>query len=543
MTDTDPGRPKRAFESSDVEGDDDAGDETRTLRPSRAWAPSEDDTEPAEPIQVTTPIPPPAPALPEALQPPEAGRRFSAEPPPADRAEVAPRRSAASVSSPPPPDAEADPQAADAGAPTETPEQSGRRRRALLIGAAAALLVLGLIIWLAVRGPANTATPPVDTSPTTSAAPSNPALDPATLLTPADMSGVAKGITWTEAPPAATGPVPQPACLELSTLGGPVPQVEANRQLTASTAGGTLTQVSLAMENPAAATTAYDTLLNALAGCQGALIVGGYTIDGLADAANALTFSLPGESQHTVLLTRTGKVVNIADSSVQADGPLSANALAAALGKSLTKQCQAAEGTCPTEPKAAAAAPPATETVGWLAWVDLPQVTAGVGKWTATDPQEPDLVGSQCEAVNLNKLSGAGSAAHRTYLLTEDTKAPQAFGIDEAVYVFGKPAQAKAMADTLKKNFASCASRTRTATVKNAAVSAVNADGDEVAGTTYLVSQKVGESKTVTFRVGVAAVGTRLVYLLANPAPGFDFSQAAWDAVLARAAQRASQFA
>ena len=41
----------------------------------------------------------------------------------------------------------------------------------------------------------------------------------------------------------------------------------------------------------------------------------------------------------------------------------------------------------------------------------------------------------------------------------------------------------------------------------------------------------------------VAVAGTRLVYLLANPSSGFDFSGNEWRAIVARAAQRATQFA
>ena len=45
-----------------------------------------------------------------------------------------------------------------------------------------------------------------------------------------------------------------------------------------------------------------------------------------------------------------------------------------------------------------------------------------------------------------------------------------------------------------------------------------------------------------TFRVGVTAVGTRLVYLLANPSANFDFTDKAWEALVGRAAQRVTQY-
>ena len=99
------------------------------------------------------------------------------------------------------------------------------------------------------------------------------------------------------------------------------------------------------------------------------------------------------------------------------------------------------------------------------------------------------------------------------------------------------------MAKTLDGNFASCGDRTRTATVSDDAVTAVDASGKKLKGTTYLVTQRVSDTKTVTFRVAVAVTGTRLVYLLANPSSGFDFSANQWQAIVGRAAQRATQFA
>ncbi len=209
-----------------------------------------------------------------------------------------------------------------------------------------------------------------------------------------------------------------------------------------------------------------------------------------------------------LLLTRTGRYVNVVDDSVKGAAEFSVDALASTLATSLAKQCSAASGTCPTKPTATTAPPPPTETIGWLAWVDLPQLSPEASTWTATEPAAPDLVGSQCEVVNLNKLPGADDALHRTYVLTDDPKAPDLFGVDEAVYTFGKASEANAMVKTLKQNFSSCGDRTRTATVKAGGVTTLDADDNQLVGTTYVVTQRISDSKTVTIRVGHAAVGT-----------------------------------
>ena len=73
-------------------------------------------------------------------------------------------------------------------------------------------------------------------------------------------------------------------------------------------------------------------------------------------------------------------------------------------------------------------------------------------------------------------------------------------------------------------------------------VTAAGANGAKFTGTSYTVTQRISATKTVTFRVGVTAVGTRLVYLLANPSANFDFTDKAWEALVGRAAQRVTQY-
>ncbi|MFT3861818.1 hypothetical protein [Micropruina sp.] len=556
MSDTDSDRPRRALEPLDDDLTDDAA--TSAASPSRGWAPA--DTLPEDEVsapddqpEVSTPIPPPAPTLPEPLQPAPVGRRFSAEPVSEDAVAGAPRRSAASVSSPPWVDEPFATSAVTPDAVTETSvlaEPDGTaghpRRRLILITAAvvAAAVALSLVFWRARPG-GSTENPPVtSTGPadSVSVSPSPAGLDAAQLLVADDLTDLRKSTRWTEAADP-TGAAPTPACVELSSTGGAAPDTEASRRFTADRDGGVLVQVAQAMADEPAATTAYQALLSQAASCSDAQLLAVYRIDGLADSATALTVALTDGTQHTLLITRTGRFVGVTDASVTETPVVGAGALSSTIATSLARQCGIATGTCPTTPKASATLPPATDPVGWLAWVDVPLLTPGEGKWTATDAAAPNLVGSQCEDVDLNKLPGTTEAAHRTYLLTDDSKAPEGFGIDQAIYTFSKASAATAMAKTLTDNFAECGDRTLTAKVQTADVSAVGEGSKKLEGKSYVVTQRISDSKTVTFRVGVVAVGTRLVYLLANPSANFDFTDAAWKALVGRAAQRATQFA
>lgn len=592
MSDSDPDGPRRGFDPVDEPDDgvagrgSDPGATPSEPEPQRDWVPAEGDVDqpqaPAEP-PVGTPIPPPAATLPEGVQPAAAGRRFSAEERTEDWVTAAPRRSAASVSSPPAADADSDADPTTeppAGPPTVGGAAAtgfGDRHRllALLAGVVVLAVLVGLGVWFGGRHSEGSGTPGAEPSVGASQSPSAsapaPGPDEAQLLTASELGKLRASTTWTQdgtasatpsvaastttgatasgTPSAAastttsaspSGPA-QPACVEFGTTGAA--QAELSRTFTANKASGALKQYVQAWPDAATAGTVYEDLLAQAGGCEDSLLRGAYRLDTLSDAAASLTVKLTDDTSHTLLIARTGRFVNLVDASLDGDTGIGVTALASAVVPSLGRQCEPAGGTCPDTPKVVATVPPPTQDAGWLAWVDLPLVSNGAGSWTATDPGSPSLVGSQCEDVDLNKLPGSTSSAHRTYLLTDDPDAPQSFGVDQAVYTFAKSSQASAMVKKLTANFNDCGDRTRTATVKDAAVTAAGPDGEELTGTSFTVTQRISNSTTVTFRVGIAAVGERMVYLLANPSGTFDFTDEAWRAVVGRAAQRVTQSA
>ncbi|MFT4216146.1 MAG: hypothetical protein QM619_03050 [Micropruina sp.] len=458
---------------------------------------------------------------------------------------AAPRRPAASPASPTSPVEIAGPADAEPKGAAEAPRPR-RRTTAWLVGGVAALVVIGLIVWSVLQQPAApTAAPSVSDSgtPSPSASVSQPpALTDAQLIATTELAKVRTKTSWTVQAPAATGVPTQPACVELSATGGASPDAELNRLFTAAKGDGTILQVVQAWPDATSATTAFNALLTQAGSCTDGLLRSADRVTGLADAATVLTVQTGDGATHTLLFVRSGRFVSLVDGGVPAGADaLAVNAVVTASRASQGRQCGPASGTCPTNPNTVGTAPPPTETIGWLAWVDLPRVTSGAGTWTATEPLAPKLIGSQCENVNLNKLSGATESLHRTYLLTNDPKAPEGFGIDEAVYSYAKASGASDMAKQLAKNFDGCGERTRTATVKDASVTAPATNGKDLKATSYLVTQRVSEARTVTFRVGIAAIGDKLVYLLANPSDKFDFSDDAWKAIVGRATQRVTQ--
>ena len=588
MSDTDSERPRRASDDADGGFDRETPDTSRSDqgRASRSWAPA-DDSGPTNAAfvtpEVSTPIPPPAPALPEPAQPPEAGRRFSADDLPEGWQSAAPRRSAVSVSSPFSPvgptspasdsgvsdaqvsdaqvsdaqvsDAQADPGPGGGGQPpvgggpaAAAPGPDGRRRKlAWLLGGVAAVAIVGLIIWLAVQRPGGTATPapsePVTPGPSASAS-QPPSLADAQLITAAELAKLRKGVNWTQQGPSASPGAPrQPECVELSGTGGGSPDSEMNHLFTASKGGGSLLQVVQAWPDANSATTAFTALVSQAGSCKGSLLITTDRITGFADAATALAVRTAEGDSHTLLFARTGRFLSVVDGGARAGAEgIATDALVTASAASMARQCGPASGTCPSKPASVGTTPPDADTAGWLALVDLPQVIATSGKWDATDPQEPKLLGSECENVDLTDLRGASDAAQRTYVLTNNAKTPAEFGIDEVIYSFAKTSGANAMVKQLSANFGSCADRTRTASVKTDQVKAPASDGKDLTAISYLVTQRISDSKTTTYRVGIAAVESRLIYVLATPSNNFDFSDDAWKGIVGRATQRATQF-
>lgn len=399
------------------------------------------------------------------------------------------------------------------------------------------LVVAGAVWALSLGGPG---APAASSSPPTASA---TVLD--RLITTADLA-VLGDRTWTS-DSESTSPTegaPRPLCLPFSSGSLPSNQSSGMRHLT-SDKMSVLHYVNT-FEDDVQAGAAYGERVAQIGTCPDtqALIVDGYDVSGLGDdsiASTVVVQSDPAE-YHTLLVNRSGRTINLFDVT-SADKPASAGNVVKAAAGALSRQCASGDAPCPTTPKAKKGLPAAGGLPGWLVEADLPRVTLGAGRWGATEPvKRLSVVGSQCEAIDLNNVTGTTETGQRTFLLADDPAAPTGFGIDQAVYTFARQANANALAKKLTDNIKSCARRTPTAEVSGATtIKGTGKDGVAIAGTSYRVSQKVDANRVLLFRVTVLTVGNHVGYLLANPSSGFDFTDAAWSAVAVRAGQRISQ--
>lgn len=413
-------------------------------------------------------------------------------------------------------------------------DRSSRPALIIIASVAVVALLVAAAVWLlTLRSGASSGT---TANPSTASA-----LDP--LLTTADL-GTLAGQTWTES--TGTTDSVRPTCLPTNAAGLPNALRTASRKTTSATnPAASVVQVVDTYADVAAATTAYDLRLTQAGTCKDgtAWISGANDVSGLADSAMAvrLVAHETPDQFHTLLLSRTGRSVSLVDITTT-DAAVPADDLARATATALSRQCGNELGTCPSSITTANVPPPAGEPKGWLVEADLPRITAGAGRWGATDPSTTLVIpGSQCEAMNLEAVTGTVAQGQRTLLLADDTAAPNGFGVDMVTYAFSSPDAATKLAAKLTKNINGCADRAPTATVKDGPSVKGNADADStVAGSTFLISQKT-ETTTVLYRVAVLTVDDEVVYLLGNPSSSFDFTDSQWKAIALRAGQRAAQ--
>ena len=436
----------------------------------------------------------------------------------------------------------------------ESPRRLGRRGRlALLVGAVAAVIVVGLAIGYAVvgvQGQPGAGSTPVPSTSSSAGTPSAAALlDDSSMLTPQGAQGIDGRRTWTVAG-TVRGPVPDgsgPACLGSDPLeGAPTAQQTITRTLTSSgsNAPGAL-HIASAYATAEDATQAFAVTSRTLGTCAltGDWLFTGRTLQGVGDesAAAAVISTADGATRrHWVVVSRTGRALDVVDASTPAKSLLDVNDVVQGLASVVGVQCQPAGGTCPASVSTKDAPPPVGgDEPGFLAVGDLPPAGSGTAPWVGTPVEAPsdDFSGSQCESVNWSTTSATDKSS-RVYLLQD---VPGIFGLNEIVLTVKDADTASKLVDKIRGDWTSCKERKLTASVDSPTkVTGVAADGSAVSGWTTGIEQKAG-STTTRFRVGIASSGNKVAFVFLNPQKGLDVDGTDWGTVAVRAVQRMTQ--
>lgn len=515
MTDEGTPPPRRGLPPTDV----DTPDEGLETTVGRRWR--YDFTEATSPATAVPPI-----AVLPGDGPARSGRRFASDDLPADWEPPLPRHSAISPS-----DFDTEP---EPGHALVGQHATSRRRFPAWLWALVVVLVAAAVFaaWFLLDKPGTAVVP----TP-------SPSAQASLLSEPSELSGLLAGSTWTAtndyAPDESKGIV----CINPSSQLALPPTSVVRRTLTAAGAEpATVIEQVETYRSVGAATQSYAARAAQLGGCTGvpALPSQGYKINGLGDQSIGIQAleQIATPVTHVVLAVRSGSSIVITDAA-QTAGPFAVDAVAKAISPSLTRACTAASGACPGTLTVEDTDVPAGDPAGWLTPGDLPRVTLGAGVWVGAELKPMKLAGSSCEGdVDLTNPAKSVTRAQRGFVLSDDPKASAHFGLDEASYTFDTDADAKAFADGVVASITGCAKRTGTATV--AALGTVQAPAT---GQLFTVDQRMNIDRAARYRVGVAAIGTRVVYFAANPTGSFDLTDEQWLTVLERAVARVQQSA
>ena len=437
-----------------------------------------------------------------------------------------------------------------------------RTRWAIALGAVAAVVVVGLAIGYAVFGVGNeqgTVPSPSKTVGTGTTAPSTSS-DPSpttagvlltddSLLSAAQAKRLDSKRSWKVATTqrGASPDAPAAACFGgESENGQPVSQQKILRVLSSTgKSSPSALHEATAYATPEEASQAYAVAARTLGTCPaaGAWIAAGRVMRGVGDqSVSAVISVLDGKntSAHSVIVSKTGRVLNVLDASRPGEA-ISVSDAAAALADVTKKQCTAAGGKCAGDVVVKRGPPPlGGDQPGYLAAGDLPPVGGSLTPWNAAPIELPDenFPGASCETVNWATVP-AEERSMRIYLQPDSGK--NYFGVNQIRVTTKDAKAATALVNKIKKDLETCKERRLTATVKDPEkVTGIGARSTEVTGYTAVVEQKRsgGSDK---FRVGVVAAGNKVAYSFANPKGDFDFTDAQWDTIAVRAGERVTQ--
>ncbi|MEA5155497.1 hypothetical protein [Raineyella sp.] len=418
-------------------------------------------------------------------------------------------------------------------------------RRNIIIGAIALVVVVGVIVTTVLfraRMSGPTATGPQTVT-------GAPVLSAAAMLTADDARRLDDKTTWAETltQTRADSNAPRPNCLTTDAQGVPLPQATMIRNIQGGGDPNTnLLNEAVQFASAQDATTAAAIWTAQLGGCERPVsyLEGGWTVSNVGDSSAGVSAIVQDKTSvhHTVMLSRSGSVITIVDASKPNTTPDGA-VVAGLLGTAVGRTCHAAGGACPTDPTASAGIPPKTAAnPEFLATADLPRITAGTGRWGATDPSTSfDFIGSQCEGKDLANVAGPTARKHRAYLLQEDAAAPQTFGVDEYVLTFPDRASADSLVKDISGSIDGCEKAMLTAKVqKTDDLAAPGAGGKDVTGRTWVVTQQVNQTSKQKYRLALAQVDNTVIYLLAPTGDSFDFDNGQWKSIGDRSGVRLS---
>lgn len=392
-------------------------------------------------------------------------------------------------------------------------------------------------------------------APPTSARPDQPVVGVDRLLTAGQVSHLDPDTVWEVArtQEGRDDQAPVAVCLNRPTAEDVAPQTSALRTMT-TTAGpemSLLHESSLYSSNEEAAQVLTH-LARQLGGCStsGAYIAHAENVTGLGNQAlTAQVRVTPAVADaevqfHTILIVRTGTVVNVVD--VVAEGDfVDTTQVAETLIPVVNQQCVAAGGYCAQRATVTRMVPPIGDAPGLPVLADIPPLPAMTGRWSAGDVVEnpnplPDFTGCERFASSSANIEGT---AHRTYLVQDDDSIPATYGWDLVVFSTSSAKQASTLVDDVSTSISECGTRQRTAEVSDEQTwSGAGTEQIEIDVTSWVVRQETGADAYIDYRVALIKADNKVAYVFLPLVDGdVNFTDSDWEDLTVRIGQRTTQ--
>lgn len=291
----------------------------------------------------------------------------------------------------------------------------------------------------------------------------------------------------------------------------------------------------------AAAGKAYATITGWISACNTPQIrlISSYTTNGLGSKGVVAVFGQPGPKTNkyrTISVSTAGQATMVVEYDTVGKTPPKPDTMVATAGAGLKRICDEAKCTTGT-PTAKPGLLPTTEPAGFMAPIDLPVLPSIDKPWVSTSSTAPKGTGCESDKLDLKKAKPKAYKS-QTYVVPE-AKVPTEFGLDTLVVGFASPNAASTYVAAIRKAVDNCKKTQSNATVKPTGEVTL---GKSIAGESWRASYDTGNDKIFTYRVGIAVAGSRAVYTLYPVLEDLDISNAAFNEVLLRAAERSTAY-
>jgi hypothetical protein len=289
----------------------------------------------------------------------------------------------------------------------------------------------------------------------------------------------------------------------------------------------------------------YQRTVRAFSSCAAAnhQVVKYAVLRGVGDAGSLISMKyVDGSGVHTqqVTVARSGTAVVVWVLESRSATPVFDTELVRLTGASIRRVCGVSSGSCRERPLGAVIMPPpgVDRASGFLTAVDLPVFEGLTEPWvpTASDATRANPAATDCDRADF-AAAGAQELSARSFVVPDDPRLAAFFGMTQTLGKFDSVEAADRFLDRVDTSIRGCSDRQVSLEVPATA----EVDVPQGRGATYEISLTLSESESLTFRVALIRVGSRVAQVTFTPTQRFDLNPYEFNVLVQRAALRITQ--